>query len=330
MESSSSVIIQCVNADKRVLSSRLLRISACKGVYNQDESRDEKVKQVLSISRRKFLGLSFGATVGISLAGAGSVVYSTHIEPYQIDITRRTFRLDNLPPAFDGFTMTQISDLHMGEWMTLERMQSIVEQVNTLDADLVVITGDYVTAIHRQTPGEITAALRQLRAREGVIGILGNHDHWTNARTIRRAVQGSGALLLLNEHTRIQRGGDTLVIAGVDDVAERQHDLRAALRGLDRQSCIILLAHEPDYADRVAADGRVALQLSGHSHGGQVHLPVIGSPVLPYLGRKYYLGAYTIENLQLYVNRGLGMVRPFVRFGCPPEITHITLQGAAI
>lgn len=282
----------------------------------------------MKLSRRRFFQLSLGTSVSVVTAGTGGLVYSTLIEPDAIEITRRTIRLHKLPPAFDGFTIVQISDLHMGEWMTLERMLSAVERVNALDADVVAITGDFVTLIRRTTPDQITTALRQLRAREGVIGILGNHDHWTNAGIVSQAVRDSGAQLLINEHRTIQRSDSTLYIAGVDDIWDNQHDLDAALRGIPEDACAILLAHEPDFADHVASDGRVALQLSGHSHGGQVHLPLIGSPILPYLGRKYYLGQYTINQLTLYVNRGLGVVDPFVRFNCPPEITHFTLRQA--
>ena len=109
---------------------------------------------------------------------------------------------------------------------------------------------------------------------------------------------------------------------------EEFEDLDAALEGAPDRSTVILLAHEPDFADRVAADGRVALQLSGHSHGGQVRLPFIGAPMLPHLGRKYPYGLRRVGSMWLYTNRGVGVIAPPVRFNCRPEVTLLTLQPA--
>jgi len=116
----------------------------------------------------------------------------------------------------------------------------------------------------------------------------------------------------------------------VDDVWERHADLEKALKGVPTGATVVLLAHEPDYADEVAADGRVSLQLSGHSHGGQVRLPFIGPPFLPYLGRKYPAGLYRVGEMWLYVNRGVGLVRPAVRFNCRPEVTLLRLRQPVI
>lgn len=256
----------------------------------------------------------------------GGYAYSSEIEPYQIDITHRTFPLQRLPSAFNGFTITQISDLHFGDWMTFEHMLSVVEKVNQLESDIIVITGDFVSAIYSTTADNITNSLRQLQAEHGVYAVLGNHDHWTNAQTVSNAIRASGTQLLVNEHTTFERNGEQLYLAGVDDIWEDMQDLEGALDGIPDDSCIVLLAHEPDYADTVAQDGRVSLQLSGHSHGGQVRLPFIGALILPNYGRNYDMGDYTIDDLTLYVNRGVGMIQPSVRFNCPPEITHITLE----
>lgn len=278
------------------------------------------------LSRRQFLKLAAGGISGLSLVGVGGAAYTTRVEPYRIGVTPVRVPLPHLPPAFEGFTIAHISDLHMGEWITQEHLSSMVSLVNGLQPDLVALTGDIASRRYTGLQGEITAVLDSLRAREGVAATLGNHDHWVHAPTIRQAVLESQAALLWNTHMEIERGEERLYIVGVDDVWEREADLEEALEEVPLGPVpTVLLAHEPDYADLVAENGRIGLQLSGHSHGGQVRLPGIGAPVLPRLGRKYDQGLYQIDTLRLYVNRGIGMSTPHVRFNCPPEITLITL-----
>lgn len=283
----------------------------------------------MSLSRRNFLRYAMYSVGGLSAAALSGTVYTNRIEPFAVQIRHLDIPVRRLPAAFDGYRLAQISDLHMGGWMTLEHMRNIAAQVNALNADAVAITGDFVTHILRSTLDEIVEALSTLEAPDGVFAVLGNHDHWTNASSVADAVRTAGVNLLLNTHTVLERGekgSDKLVIAGVDDIWERQHDLDTALQDAPNDSAVVLLAHEPDYADEVAADGRVALQLSGHSHGGQVRIPLRGAVILPYLGQKYDLGHYTIGDLQLYVNPGVGMLDVPFRLGCPPEITVFTLR----
>jgi len=280
------------------------------------------------ISRRRFLRTLAGGIAGLGVFGIGASAYATRVEPYWLGVTAVAVPLRHLPPAFDGFTIAHISDLHLGDWTTAEHLQEVVAQINALAPDLVALTGDIASRAYPGLQGDITAFLRDLHAGEGVAATLGNHDHWLNARLVRQAILDAGAWLLLNTHTAIRRGADTLYIAGVDDVWERQDDLDAALAGIPPgPAATVLLAHEPDFADEVAATGRIGLQLSGHSHGGQVRLPGIGAPVLPWLGRRYDMGLYLLDGMHLYVNRGIGMTAPFVRFNCPPEITLITLTA---
>lgn len=281
------------------------------------------------LSRRQFLRYSLGGVLGLGLPAIGGAVYATRIEPYYLDITRITLPLPRLAPVFDGYTIAQISDWHIGGWMMPARMLDIAAVVSDLNVDLIVVTGDFVNGLWPSAVDDIAAILDGLQAADGVYAILGNHDHWTDAPTIRRAIRASRAHLLGNESTAIRRGAARLYLAGVDDIWERQHDLDAALADVPPGAATILLAHEPDFADEAAATGRIDLQLSGHSHGGQVRLPIKGALILPYLGKKYDQGLYDVNGMTLYVNRGLGMTAPFVRFGCPPEITHITLAQPA-
>ena len=160
------------------------------------------------------------------------------------------------------------------------------------------------------------------------LAVLGNHDYWTNANAVRSALKACKVIELSNDVYSLSNGSDQLHIAGVDDIWEGQDRLDIVLDKLPQTGAAILLAHEPDYADVSAKTGRFDLQLSGHSHGGQVVLPFIGTPVLPYLGRKYPSGLYRVGMMWQYTNRGVGMARLKVRFNCRPEITVFTLESA--
>jgi predicted MPP superfamily phosphohydrolase len=280
------------------------------------------------ISRRKFLTYSASGVLGVGLMGIGGAAWATRIEPNALEVTSTTIRLPHLDARFDGLTIAHISDLHFGGWMTRERMWPVVEQVNALELDVIAITGDFVSVIRNNTPADIVETLGALNAREAKVAVLGNHDHWTNARVVAQAVRDAGITMLLNEHMTVRRGDAALYLAGVDDIWERRQDLDAALDGIPTGVPVVLLAHEPDYADEVAANGRVGLQLSGHSHGGQVRLPLVGALELPALGQKYDMGLYDIGGMALYVTRGVGMVAPHVRFNCRPEVSRITLVSS--
>lgn len=280
------------------------------------------------LSRRRFLKMLAGGVAGLGVTGIGASAYITCIEPYWLSHSAVTIPLRHLPPAFEGFTIAHISDLHMGDWITAAQLEEVAAQVNALAPDLIAVTGDIASRAYRGLQADITRFLRSLRAREGVAATLGNHDHWLDARTVRRAILDADTWLLWNTHAEVRRGGDTLYIVGVDDVWEHEDDLDEALAEVPPEAvATVLLAHEPDFADEAAATGRIGLQLSGHSHGGQVRLPGIGAPVLPRLGRRYDMGLYTLAGMRLYVNRGIGMTAPYVRFNCPPEITLITLTA---
>lgn len=279
------------------------------------------------ISRRRFLKLTATGVVGSVVFTGGGYAYATRIEPATMSTEYVEIPLRNLPPAFEGFKITHISDLHLGGWMNETRMQPVIDQVNELGSDMIAITGDFVHVLKADVPNVITRIVSQLQAKEGVTAVLGNHDHWINPQPISRAIEEGEAQLLTNRHITLKRNGSSLYIAGVDDIWEAKQDLNAALDGIPDDTAVVLLAHEPDYADEVAAHGRVGLQLSGHTHGGQVRVPFYGAPVLPWLGEKYDMGLFDVEGMKLYVNRGIGMVAPYVRFNCRPEITQITLRS---
>ncbi len=284
-----------------------------------------------SISRRRFLKISAVSAVGTVVAGVGSFAYAHDVEPENLEIVPVELHLPRLDPAFDGYRLVQISDIHMGTGITTERLIHIAETVNAQKPDAIALTGDYVTNgdITPLLPG-LMDGLSKLQAPDGVFAILGNHDHWTDPAAIRMVLRRSGLVDMSNSTYTIERGNAVLHLAGVDDYWERQDRLDEVLARLPAEGCAILLAHEPDYADISAATGRFDLQISGHSHGGQVRLPIINRPIhVPRYSTKYPVGRYQVGNMIQYTNRGVGTIAPAVRFNCRPEITIFTLRAAA-
>jgi len=282
------------------------------------------------MTRRGFLKLA-GAGLALASTGGAGLVYANRIEPEMLAVEYVSPQLSRLHPAFEGYRILHISDIHMDHrHMTRERLMGIVSLVNAQQPDFVAITGDFVTRGKTETYRDsLIAPLSQLTARDGAGGVLGNHDYWTGAAGVRDVIRQAGLIDLNNRVHTLQRGDAQLHIAGVDDVWENQQRLDRVLDALPATGAAVLLAHEPDFADDSAASGRFDLQLSGHSHGGQCVAPGGYMPLLPELGRKYPSGLYQVGDMWQYTNRGLGMVWfPQVRFNCRPEITVITLRVA--
>jgi predicted MPP superfamily phosphohydrolase len=265
---------------------------------------------------------------GLVALAAVACLYSWQVEPRRLRITRLRLAVPDLPPAFEGYRIAHLSDLHLGVTMNQRRLPDLVCAANRENADLLAITGDFATG-HRDHLEKMEGTLADLRARDGVWACLGNHDYHYGAAQVEAMVCGAGIGLLRNAHTVIVRGADRLVVAGIDDVLWGVPNLGAALNGIPDGSPIILLAHEPDFARIAAADPRITLQLSGHTHGGQVRLPGIGALILPMFGHVYPFGAYRAGTLALYVTAGTGTAQLVMRFNCRPEIALITLARGA-
>ena len=274
------------------------------------------------LTRRGFINtIMRGATASV-LAGACGGVYASLIEPFWLSVEDVEIPLSGLSPALDGFRVLQISDLHCGPDLGPKELGRAVDVVAEQKPDLVVVTGDLVyRAIDR-----ILLCKQELSRLVGiapVIACLGNHDHWNGADLVAAILETAGVIVLRNESREVAEG---LRVVGLDDVWEDYADLDSGLSEVRPDECVLLLVHEPDFADTVAQDGRVDLQVSGHSHGGQVRFPFVGPLIVPYLGRKYVSGLYQCGAMWLYVNRGLGMTRPAIRFNCRPEVTLLTLR----
>lgn len=276
------------------------------------------------VTRRTFLKQAILTALAGTALGDGGLYYIKNVEPYRPVVERLTLALPSLPAAADGLRLAQLSDLHVGRTMTAQDVARGVALVNAERPDLVVVTGDYVTGDARYA-GPCARELGRLQAPLGVWAVLGNHDQWTKAKEITATLREAGLRVLINQAIA-PIPNVPLWLVGLDDIWSGKPNLPASVAALPPDGCRILLAHEPDFADEAARpDYRIALQLSGHSHGGQVRLPLVGAPVLPHLGRKYDEGLRRVGGMWLYTNRGLGMVEPAVRFNCPPEVTLFTL-----
>src|SRR5580692_847506 len=309
-------------------------------VFRQDRSpcrgRGSGDKLRLSfLTRRRFLQISVGVAATGALALGEDIVI---LEPNHPILTTFELTFPKLPAAFNGFTIVQLSDFHYDERAAVP-IRAAIEIVNGLRPDLIVLTGDFVTVppLHKILRNERSAAqpaescallLSQLRARLGVVSVLGNHDVDTReASWIVKTLNSHGLRVLRNQSIPIEQGGSRIWISGLDDAWEGDPDIEIALRDVPNNDFVVLLVHEPDFADKMARYP-VDLQLSGHSHGGQIWLPGIGAPWLPLFARKYPRGMYRIGALTLYTNMGLGTIRLPIRLNCPPEITLFTLRCA--
>jgi len=284
-----------------------------------------ETQQSVQMSRRQFLKYG-GVAVAAGVVGTSSVLALGN-ESSEVSVEHIPIPIKRLPEAFNGFTIAQLSDIHLLPYTRPEFVEKAVAITNSLNPDVIVLTGDYVWH-DKEAMFELAPIIAKLNARNGVYAILGNHDYWLDVDLVLKGFQEAHIPMLINEHVPITAGGSTLVLAGLDDGWSGHPDLDAALDGAPKDAPVVLLLHEPDLADVYGPDGRCALQLAGHSHGGQVRLPVTGPLVLPYLGRKYDFGLYQVEDMWLYTNRGLGNISVPLRLNCPPEVTLFTLMQA--
>lgn len=278
-------------------------------------------------SRRSFLKVLGNVAATYTVAGLGSCVYGSQLEANWLEVKRLSLAVRHLPAAAEGLRLVQLSDFHLQPITQLDHLRHAIALANSLDPDLTVLTGDYVTD-RADDIRELAPALGELNARLGVFACLGNHDLWTDRALVTAQLEAAGLPVLVNRGVDLPVGAGTLRLAGLDDAWSGQPDLAAALAGCPAEAPALLLAHEPDFADLWSQDRRVAVQLSGHSHGGQVRLPGRGALALPPYGQKYDYGLYRVGGTWLYTNAGLGLATPGLRLNCRPEVTEITLVRA--
>jgi predicted MPP superfamily phosphohydrolase len=284
---------------------------------------DEPIPQRLT--RRRFLQTGF-------LASAGLALYAGEFERHWLDVRQVSIRLGNLPEGLRGFRIVQLADFHYGEYSEPTYLRAAVDVTNSLNPDMVTLTGDFISAgplvrrISQQFAYHCAALLSRIECPIRY-AVMGNHDAIVGRIAVTDALTTHGIPVLHNQSVPIERGGGRLWLAGLADaLIGAEVDLDAAIprRRDPKKEPLILMGHEPDYADHVTGSG-VDLMLSGHTHGGQIRIPFVPLFDLPPLGRKYVEGLFGIGGLQLYVTRGLGTVGVPFRFRCRPEITVITL-----
>jgi predicted MPP superfamily phosphohydrolase len=257
------------------------------------------------------------------------------LEPNRPRIVRQDFFLPRWPERLDGFTIALLSDFHFDPNFSVHPLHAAIPMVNDLRPDLIALAGDFVSAPLFGAEGKgvfeaepCARLLRQMTAPHGLWAVLGNHDDQTNPEHITRVLQAENIQVLANQKHAIERDGARIWLAGVNDVLSGTADLSKTLGRLPAGEAVILLAHEPDFADR-SSRFQIDLQLSGHSHGGQVRIPLLPPLYLPRLGKKYVWGTYHVGPLTLYTGAGLGTIGIPVRLNCPPEITLLTLRPSA-
>jgi len=276
---------------------------------------------------------------GAALLVAGLAGDAAAWEPGCPRVTYLDLPLKRLSPAWNGLRIVQLSDFHYDPYFSVTPIRHAVEIVQKLQPDLIVLTGDFITetqdsrwVFSRRQKTEYVRLCAELLARMhsrlGLFAIMGNHDVKFGADTVIDSLESNGIHVLRNSSIPLEQNGTRLWLAGVDDVLEGKADLDKSLQQIPKGEPVILLAHEPDYVLESAQSG-VDLQLSGHSHGGQIRIPLLGAPYLPELGRKYPMGSYQIKDTRLYTNVGLGTITLPFRFDCRAEITLFTLRSAS-
>ena len=272
--------------------------------------------------------------IGVGLAGIilATLLYGCFVELYKYDVRKVEIASAKVPPAFDGYKIVHISDIHSGSWNPNgKQMKRMVELVNSQNADVVCFTGDLVTNNHSEID-PFFDLLQQIRATDGVFSVLGNHDYsflMSSRDTLQRLIekeQNLGWRLLLNEHEKITRGNDSIAIIGVENVGRppfpNKGDLSKASQGTDGMFRI-LLSHDPTHwREEVIPKTDIPLTLSGHTHAGQLDLPFLSLSRSMY---PEYRGLYTEGEQSLYVNAGLGFTFFPIRIAARPEVTVIQL-----
>ncbi|AMD18327.1 metallophosphatase [Methanobrevibacter sp. YE315] len=247
--------------------------------------------------------------------------------PDEIDLVEVDIGLKNLGWNFNNFRILNLTDIHLGQWINPEYLDELVDYVNTLNIDLITLTGDYFSYIIKGYEKSLQNSLKKLKAKYGKFGVLGNHDHWMDADEIREIFKNSDVVDLSNDVYTLERNGDFLNICGVDSCTVCADNLDKVIAKMPKNVPSILLVHEPDFAKESSQTNMFDLQISGHSHGGQFIIPKFETtPLRGPNSTMYPVGLYKVGNMTQYTSKGLGTNSFRIRINCKPEITVITLK----
>ncbi|MBR1609953.1 MAG: metallophosphoesterase [Methanobrevibacter sp.] len=248
--------------------------------------------------------------------------------PKNIDLVEVDIELDNLGWNFHNYRILNLTDIHLGQWINPEYLDDLIDYVNTLNYDIVTLTGDYVSYVIDGYDAALSKSLKKLKSPDGKFGVLGNHDHWMGSEKIREIFKEANIVDLSNDVYVLKKNDDELNLAGVDSCTVCADNLDKVLAKLTNNVPTILLAHEPDFAQESSQTGRIDLQISGNSHGGQFIIPKFETT--PFRGpnsTKYPVGLYKVKEMIQYTSKGLGTNSFRIRINCKPEITIITLKN---
>jgi predicted MPP superfamily phosphohydrolase len=273
------------------------------------------------MNRRQFLKRTLGGGAAAALVGT----YPFFIERYIVEVNKYTIPVPNLPHEFDGLRIIHLTDLHYGPLMPQAVLDEVIQKTNELEKDIVVCTGDYVRgAAAPRNIDAIWSLMANLRAPGGVYTVLGNHDHWASTKKSLHWLNKSGHTNLRHKALPLSRNGTTLWLGGAGDLWEDHANLDQVLKDAPDDACRIVLAHNPDTADTEYTT-RVDLMISGHTHGGQVKIPFIGTPFLPVKNKMYSSGFVSSRKTNVFISRGIGWAAFPVRFNCFPEIAILNI-----
>ena len=276
------------------------------------------------VTRRQFLSGALSVPlVGISAASA----YATMIEPYNYRISQTDVYINELPEHFENYRITQLTDIHHSRILGIEEVRRVVQLAQQTKPDIFVLTGDYSTSYRRYIE-PCAEALGSLSAPDGVWAVLGNHDHYTDPELTTWALERQHITVLKNQNTNLKRGPDTLQLSGIDDWTWNATDWTKAFAGLNKVVPAILLSHQPNVLEFEQTQN-VSLILSGHTHGGQINLPWLGTPAkFATKDLRFAQGLFRHNDVQLYVSSGTGVIGLPIRFGVRPEIAVLRLKRA--
>lgn len=279
-----------------------------------------------AISRRSFIRKGLGMSLSLLGIGLLTGVYSFLGERFWYQVQEINLTIPSLPPSFKGWRIVQFSDIHLGFHFEADDLGRVIRKINQLKPDIIFFTGDFIQVRYPYAERAVSQLQNLMDPRGGKWAILGNHDYFPK-ETVVQALHDSNFLILENSYGHIEHNGQLLYIAGVGDVLNKVDDITGTLVGLSEQDCILLLAHEPDFAHE-SVKYPIRAQFSGHSHGGQVRIPFYGSIIDTKGAKDYMEGLHYVgeRKMPLYVNRGIGTTQLPIRFFCRPEITLFHLS----
>jgi predicted MPP superfamily phosphohydrolase len=281
------------------------------------------------MKEKKLKNLRFHQSIQRGMTRGRNIIKKTEFKPENFQLEHVEVTINNLDPIFDDYCIVNISDIHLGQWISSKHLEGVVDLINNQKPDAIAITGDFVSYILEDVAEDLEVALKRLNPKEISIAVLGNHDHWMGADKIREILKKCNIIDVSNDVYTLKRGEAQLHLAGVDSVMLNKQRLDIVIGKLPDEGPAILLAHEPDFADVSSSTGRFSLQISGHSHGGQFIIPGLGTFIRGPHFIKYPHGKYQVGEMIQYTSRGLGTNIFWFRINCDPEITIFQLKSSS-